>query len=293
MKGPAQATSPNTVQDRRLLITVPPWSIDHRKTSVSLQETTRRPAHRHAKMGDIFLKSDIVILMTGLTGAGRSTFINALLSNHRMRVGDTTASCTKEVEYAIIPQPHKDYRLIVVDTPGFDQDGKPDSEVLKQISTWLHKSFPEGIARGGVIYLHDISSDRNSGMTNALFILRQSFSQVQQMLCRRVALATTKWDKIDAATGSAHQEELVSQHWRRLISAGSQVFRIRSREDSQRIIESFLRTLENESKLDIEKELADLRKARSGQKGSKEEATAGGIFHLARIMEIFSRRWLK
>ncbi|KAJ3517075.1 hypothetical protein NLJ89_g729 [Agrocybe chaxingu] len=224
-----------------------------------------------------------------------------------MCVGDTTASCTKEVDNAIVPQPGKDYRLVVVDTPGFDQDGKPDTEVLQQISTWLHKSyvlrhgavsgadvpipsFPQGIARGGVIYLHDISSDRNSGMTNALFILCQSFSRVQQMLFRRVALATTKWDKIDAATGSAHQEELVSHHWRQLISAGSQVFQIHSREDSWRIINSFLRTLENESKLDIEKELADLRKACFGQEAIKEKATAGRIFQLARIMEVFSRR---
>jgi len=57
-----------------------------------------------------------------------------------MKVGDSGSmlTCTTEVEYAIIDLPHKNYRLVIVDTPGFDDPDKKDSEVLNQISVWLH-----------------------------------------------------------------------------------------------------------------------------------------------------------
>jgi predicted GTPase len=58
-----------------------------------------------------------------------------------MKVGDpgSTLTVTTEAEYAIINPPHKNYRLVIVDTPGFDDQNKTDTEVLNQISVWLHK----------------------------------------------------------------------------------------------------------------------------------------------------------
>jgi GTPase Era involved in 16S rRNA processing len=62
-----------------------------------------------------------------------------------MKVGDpgSTLTCTTEINFAIVdlrPRLNKDYRLVIVDTPGFDDPNKKDSEVLNQISIWLHKS---------------------------------------------------------------------------------------------------------------------------------------------------------
>lgn len=61
-----------------------------------------------------------------------------------MEVGDpgSTLTCTTSISYAIVDRRlgcNKDYRLIIVDTPGFDDAHKRDAEVLDEISGWLHK----------------------------------------------------------------------------------------------------------------------------------------------------------
>ncbi|TEB33868.1 hypothetical protein FA13DRAFT_115928 [Coprinellus micaceus] len=95
--------------------------------------------------------TDVVVLVMGIVGAGRSTFINALLpANHmekKMAVGPSgsLAACTKTAECVVLDSDdlalilgHKpNYRLVLVDTPGFDSADKTDSDgVLKEIVEW-------------------------------------------------------------------------------------------------------------------------------------------------------------
>ncbi|KAJ2928111.1 hypothetical protein H1R20_g8964, partial [Candolleomyces eurysporus] len=64
-----------------------------------------------------------------------------------MSVGEdwSVSVCTKEVQYSIveledIPQCQKGYRLILVDTPGFNDPDKLDIVVLQEILKWLGQS---------------------------------------------------------------------------------------------------------------------------------------------------------
>jgi len=62
-----------------------------------------------------------------------------------MKVGDHTTSCTTEPYPAyVIPIPDfpnlKGYRLVLLDTPGFDDTFADDVEILKRIGKWLAKS---------------------------------------------------------------------------------------------------------------------------------------------------------
>jgi len=61
-----------------------------------------------------------------------------------MKVGDpgSMSTCTTQIEYAIVDplsRRNRGYRMVIVDTPGFDDSSKSDSEVLKEIASWLQK----------------------------------------------------------------------------------------------------------------------------------------------------------
>ena len=58
-----------------------------------------------------------------------------------MRVGHELRSCTFEVKHVIVPHPEDESRrIILVDTPGFDDTYIEDVEILRRISLWLARS---------------------------------------------------------------------------------------------------------------------------------------------------------
>lgn len=58
-----------------------------------------------------------------------------------MHVGHELRSCTSVIEHVIITHPRDiSRRIILVDTPGFDDTYVEDVEILRQISLWLARS---------------------------------------------------------------------------------------------------------------------------------------------------------
>ena len=59
-----------------------------------------------------------------------------------MRVGHDFSSCTSILQYAIVdnPPPLAGHRVIIVDTPGFDDTYVDDVENLRRIAVWLASS---------------------------------------------------------------------------------------------------------------------------------------------------------
>jgi hypothetical protein len=55
------------------------------------------------------------------------------------RVGCSLKSCTQKIEPSIITPPN-DRRIVLVDTPGFDDTFIDDTEILRRIAIWLAKS---------------------------------------------------------------------------------------------------------------------------------------------------------
>ncbi|TEB19843.1 hypothetical protein FA13DRAFT_1743834 [Coprinellus micaceus] len=110
----------------------------------------------------------------GIVGAGRSTFVNALLSKcssqlDRMEVGDKLDPCTITAKHSIIPSEdltrilghEAKYRLVLVDTPGFDAGNQTDSDgVLREIMNWSRNRYVRSLNRGlrGTIYFRAKSS---------------------------------------------------------------------------------------------------------------------------------------
>ncbi|KAJ3543392.1 hypothetical protein NMY22_g3162 [Coprinellus aureogranulatus] len=123
------------------------------------------------------LETDLVIVMMGVSGSGKSTFINNWILDKRKTMyveKDTTLACTTAVTHTIIDSnPRLDrklglkngQRLVMVDTPGFNYGNdkrrgtRTDLSILQEIQTYLDKCLPGTALNGGVIYLHDLSVD--------------------------------------------------------------------------------------------------------------------------------------
>ena len=61
-----------------------------------------------------------------------------------MLVGHDISSCTSTLQYAIVDNPStrklEGRRVIIVDTPGFDDTYEDDVEILRRIAVWLASS---------------------------------------------------------------------------------------------------------------------------------------------------------
>ena len=68
--------------------------------------------------------------------------IDLLTGQPGKRAGDALQSCTRNVTaFRVLNHEKYGRRIVLVDTPGFDDVERSDMEVLEMISTWLLKTF--------------------------------------------------------------------------------------------------------------------------------------------------------
>ncbi|OBS23311.1 hypothetical protein FPOA_03860 [Fusarium poae] len=203
---------------------------------------------------------NIYVALMGLTGAGKSSFINHCIKQ-QVVVGDGLQACTETVEvFSFEYSPGVTIHL--VDTPGFDDTNRQDSAVLRDISAWLSKSYSEKVLLNGILYLHRISDPRMQGSGKmSIHLLRK--------LCgkdafKNVVLVTTMWELVEPDTGNRREKELeeTEEFWGFMKRHGSQIRRHQNTEESAReILRMFVpETADIQPEmvaLAIQKELAD------------------------------------
>jgi len=195
-------------------------------------------------------KTDAMILVLGATGSGKSFLINAILGEEKMKVGSDLRSCTTEIDIGYLetiegyPSLVKDYRIVLVDTPGFNDSDLEDFQILEKISAWLRQSYKKGSKLGGVLYLHDITTPRFDNAAHRSL-------QVIQRLCGagpldNVVLVTTKWGLTTSICEPEDlQTELITNYWRPLIEKGARVRRFDTgHESAWNVISNLLTAIE-------------------------------------------------
>ncbi|KDR80545.1 hypothetical protein GALMADRAFT_115308 [Galerina marginata CBS 339.88] len=211
-------------------------------------------------------ETDIVIPVMGPTGAGKSTFINEAADKQLLEVGQRMTSCTTQPCPVVIdPIPGfpnlEGRRLVLVDTPGFDDTYKEDVDILKSIAKWLENSYRKKMFLGGVLYLHDISIKKFTGTARRNLEL---FSRLcGEASVNKVVLVTTNWG-VSSEHEANREKELQSSHWKPLMNNGAKVHRfLRDWNSAWDIIDVFLDRINTPRKapvhaaLQIQMELVD------------------------------------
>ncbi|KAG9227673.1 hypothetical protein CCMSSC00406_0000681 [Pleurotus cornucopiae] len=143
----------------------------------------------------------------GATGSGKTSFIN-VASGSALRVGSGLTSCTDAVQTS---EPFwLENRLVrLIDTPGFDDTAKTDTEVLTMIAAFLSSMYRRGVMLSGAIYIHRISDIRMGGTSTRNFKLFRGLCG--ETMLRNVVIVTNMWGEVTLDVGEAREEELKSQ----------------------------------------------------------------------------------
>lgn len=170
-------------------------------------------------------------------------------------------------------------RVVLIDTPGFDDINRSDSDILQNITYTLSQTYEQGIRLTGIIYLHRITDIRMSG--SALKNLNMFKKLCGENFYSHVVLATTMWGSLAGynggyITGVAREKELVETRnwWGMMRNRGSRIFRYDGDKESAMNIVAYLIALGSTATLDIQREMVDEKKVladtSAGQEVQKE-----------------------
>ncbi|KUJ13444.1 uncharacterized protein LY89DRAFT_542185, partial [Mollisia scopiformis] len=132
-----------------------------------------------------------VIAVLGATGAGKSTFIQRATSSDKIIIGSTLRSCAY---ISVWPANINGVNVALIDTPGFDDTERSDSEILEDVATWLAATFEQDILLSGMIFLEPVNANRVSGS-------EQRRIRLFEKICGKhafsnVIIASTMWNTV-------------------------------------------------------------------------------------------------
>ncbi|KAI9693202.1 MAG: hypothetical protein M1822_005198 [Bathelium mastoideum] len=233
----------------------------------------------------------------GVTGSGKSTFIN-LLAENEVKIGHGLASCTVDVEICSFLQDGR--RIYIIDTPGFDDTNRSNTEVLKDVAFSLCQIYKKKVQLAGIIYLHRITDNRMSG--SSVRNLTMFKKLCGETTFPQVVLATTMWSNLEGPDqtydiGIQRERQLIEQEdwWGPMYARGSKVVRhTGERESALKIVNELVELYMPGGPvvLDIQREMVDnnvsLEDTAAGREVGKEMREARERFQ-AQIRDLQSR----
>ncbi|KAI1070200.1 hypothetical protein LB507_007928, partial [Fusarium sp. FIESC RH6] len=217
--------------------------------------------------------TDRFFLVTGMTGAGKSSFISSCTGLSTV-VSHGLYSCTKSI--AVFQYEHDGQRVYLIDTPGFNDTIRSDIDTLEILATHLGASYANGVRIHGIIMLHSISNNRMSGPSRFNLTLLKAICGLPTDT--KLVIVTTMWpehpDLARKRTLEDREKELASEKvcFGQLIAQGAAMFRHyeNGHRDSrlqtisaQRIISHLLSSPGHNTShvLQLQREIVDERKA--------------------------------
>lgn len=193
-----------------------------------------------------------MIMVMGVTGSGKSYFINKLRKDAVLE-GSGLNSETRECQ--VVRLKIGDTYIAVVDTPGFDDTKRSDTEILDQITQFLVTQYLLGISLKGIIYFHRITDNKMQGSALRYFRMFQSLCGDHAL--GNVVLVTTMWNQLkDRALGLRRDQQLRDEFWSLMEDKGSC---ITSFDGSAEMAETIVYMLLDKPSivLDIQREVVD------------------------------------
>lgn len=145
-------------------------------------------------------------------------------------------------------------KVLLIDTPGFDDTTRPDSEILTEIATILSAQYKLGVDLKGVIYVHRITDIRYGRSSVKTF-------EICQKVCgdaalENVLLVTSRWFEVDPVLGADRERQLRDKFWAYMLNQGSHMSRFHGDRDSAIALISQLLS-KDAIVLQLQKELVD------------------------------------
>ncbi|KAJ2914648.1 hypothetical protein MD484_g5747, partial [Candolleomyces efflorescens] len=189
-----------------------------------------------------------------------------------MEVNHGLHSCTQTVQHVTItlPKDHKRWpnrRLLLVESPGFDNSEHGEFEVLRQIAVWLASAYGDDAHIAGLVYLHDIGKTRVGGTGVLSYDLFRQICGTNAL--NRVVMATTQWDTVAAnpKAGQVREKELQESFWAEALEEGAHYMRVENPQDDVREVIEYILTKQFEAvvtKIQVELVQLDKRVAETG-----------------------------
>ncbi|KAH7411576.1 P-loop containing nucleoside triphosphate hydrolase protein [Phaeosphaeria sp. MPI-PUGE-AT-0046c] len=202
-------------------------------------------------------QGDTLIAVIGVTGAGKSTFINKATGRNDMKIGNSLNSCTSKVETTRFRIDNRWVTLI--DTPGFDDTELDDTDILRMIADFLASTYKHQMFLTGIVFLQGINSNRVTGS-------ERTRTRLFEKVCgpgaySNIVIGTTMWNQISSqADGDKRMQERKSdpKFWGAMVAQGTRVVKHNNTSESARDI---LRMLINKNtvRLQMQQELVDKR----------------------------------
>jgi hypothetical protein len=152
-------------------------------------------------------------------------------------------------------------KILLIDTPGFDDDSRTDVEILEDIAKWLAQ---QGYLKGsdqldGLIILHPVTVHRLGGQERRRTRLLQNL--LGENAFKRIIIATTMWERIrdeDEEDVKRSVKEREKDIWHDLVSKGAKLRKHQNKpESAHQIIRKIIELSEKYGKLEplIQEEL--------------------------------------
>ncbi|KAJ3508047.1 hypothetical protein NMY22_g16738 [Coprinellus aureogranulatus] len=211
---------------------------------------------------------DAIIIILGPTGVGKSTFINEYFGKEVTHVSDGMVSCTQQISYHphILSDSHPTSpgrRLVLIDTPGFDDTYNTEYETFRRICVSLASTYDNQLRVASVLYLNSVTQKRMFGSMRLDYELFRELCGKQA--AHLVTMATTHWDTAELESphiGNARENEFKTRFWKDILDAGATLERVQDYTvDPERIVDEILRKAQEKElktmELQIQQELVD------------------------------------
>lgn len=151
-----------------------------------------------------------LFLVCGMTGAGKSTFINAATGAELSVSGSVDSETPEVVEEGIPLIKSGDGFIQLVDTPGFgDSRLESESDVLRPIASWLAARHMSKYPVTGVIFVRPMETVRVNQEEKSLMLMFKDM--VGEDLLDHIVLLTTRWPSDRNDEYEAREKEIISR----------------------------------------------------------------------------------
>lgn len=211
----------------------------------------------------------VMIAVMGATGSGKTTFIN-LISGSSLRVGTGLHSCTADIQVSQTFELER-RSVMLIDTPGFDDTSKSDTDILGTIASFLGTAYEKNTKLAGVIYIQRISDNRMGGISTRNFRMFRKLCGDDTL--KNVILMTNMWGEVSEEVGATREAQLSQDDmfFAPALRNGARLLRhYNTLESAENILKCVISN--HPEALQIQRELVEEKKAMS-------ETAAGGILN--------------